>query len=122
MTSLNTAEFKAQLLAQRASLLDQLATLRGGNVSRVEASAAHFGSREDSPAQMTSERELEFALDDHDSAELRSVAAALQRIENGVYGECTDCGVHIPAERLHAAPDAARCIHCQEKAEKSTRV
>ena len=34
-----TAPFKEQLLAQRASLLEQLANLRGGTVGRAEASA-----------------------------------------------------------------------------------
>lgn len=119
MTSLNTAEFKALLLAQRESVQAQLTALRGGNVTRAEASAAHFSHSEESPAQTNTERDLEFALDAHDSAELRSIAAALQRIDNGVYGECTDCGVHIPEARLKVAPDAPRCIHCQEKAEKA---
>ncbi len=117
MPHVNTAPFKAQLLDQRATLLAQLATLRGGNVSRVEASAEHFGGREDSSAQTTTARDLEFALDDHESGELRAVDAALQRIANGTYGECTDCGTRIPAARLQAAPEAPRCIHCQEKVE-----
>ena len=119
MTTLNTAEFKTRLLAQRASLMSQLAALRGGNIGRAEASAEHFASREDSPAQATTEKELEFAMDDHDTAEIAAVQAALQRIDNGVYGECIDCGTHIPEARLNAAPEAARCIHCQEKAEKA---
>ncbi len=119
MTTLNTAEFKTRLLEQRTSLLAQLATLRGGNIGRAEASAAHFSGREDSPAQATTEKEIEFALDDHDTAEIAAVQAALQRIENGVYGECIDCGTHIPEARLKVAPEAARCIHCQEKAEKA---
>ena len=119
MSTLDTAAFKAQLLAQRAALQTQLATLRGGAISRAEASAQHFGGREDSPAQTATERDLEFALDDHDSAELRAVAAALQRIDNGTYGECSDCGVQIPEARLRAAPEALRCIACQEQVEKA---
>jgi DnaK suppressor protein len=34
------------------------------------------------------------------------------------YGECTDCGADIGTARLHVAPEAARCLGCQEKAEK----
>ena len=93
------------------------ATLRGGDVSRVEASAAHFGQSEDSTAQVTTARELEFALDERETAELALVQAALNRIAQGTYGQCVDCGVEIPAARLHAAPEAARCIACQEKVE-----
>ena len=109
--------FKEQLLAQRESLLAQLSSLRGGSVGRAEASAEHFARAEDSEAQVNSARDLEFALDERDNAELRGVNAALERIEAGTYGLCLDCGLEIPAARLHAAPEALRCIACQEKAE-----
>ncbi|WP_371134112.1 TraR/DksA family transcriptional regulator [Polaromonas sp.] len=36
-----------------------------------------------------------------------------------MYGQCADCGVEIPVPRLHAAPEAARCIDCQDKSEHS---
>ncbi|MEI8169900.1 MAG: TraR/DksA family transcriptional regulator [Rhodoferax sp.] len=109
--------FKEQLLAQRASLLAQLSTLRGGSVGRAEASAEHFARAEDSDAQVNSARDLEFALDERESAELRQVDAALERIAAGTYGQCIDCGIEIPAARLHAAPEAQRCIVCQAKTE-----
>lgn len=112
-----TAPFKKQLLEQRAALLAQIATLRGGSIGRAEASAEHFGRPEDPRAQVDTERELEFALDARESAELDAVDAALKRIEDGVYGQCTACGVDIPAPRLHAAPEAERCIDCQDKSE-----
>ena len=117
MSTLNTAPFKQRLLAQRVSLLDQLATLRGGAVGRAEASLEHFSQPENSTAQESSARELEFALDAHETAELSQVDAALARIEAGTYGRCVDCGVDIPTARLHAAPEALRCIACQEKTE-----
>lgn len=117
MTIVSINPFKDQLLAQRASLLEQLRSLRGGSVGRAEASADHFGQPEDSPAQVNTARDLEFALDAHESAELDQIDAALQRIEAGTYGQCIDCGVQIPAARLHAAPEAARCVPCQEKTE-----
>ena len=119
MTKLDTAPFQAKLLAQRASLLGQLASLRGGDLTRAEASAEHFAQREDSQAQTMTERELELALDSRETAELDAVQAALQRIAEGSYGECTDCGVHIPLARLQATPEAPRCIHCQEKVEQA---
>ena len=119
MTPLDTTAFQAKLLQQRASLAAQLSALRGGPIGRVEASADHFGRHEDSTAQTATERELEFALDDHETKELAAVDAALQRIEDGSYGQCTACGVTIPRARLQAAPEAERCIACQEKAEKA---
>ena len=117
LTSAITAPFKDLLLARRASLQSQLATLRGGPVGRVEASAEHFAAVQDSPSQTSTERELELALDDRESAELNQVEEALQRIEAGTYGLCADCQVPIAPARLQAAPEALRCVHCQEKLE-----
>lgn len=118
MSPQTTATYKQQLLKQRSSLLAQLATLRGGEVGRAQASAEHFGGqKEDSSAQLNTERDLEFSLDARESAELDAVDAALQRIEDGSYGVCTDCGTDIPAARLQAAPETPRCIACQDKFE-----
>ena len=116
-----TELFKTQLLAQRDSLLAQIATLRGGTIGRAQASTDHFGQLEDSRAQTVTERELELALDEREVVELAAVDAALLRVESGEYGRCADCGADIPAPRLHASPEAARCVTCQEKAEHGHR-
>src|SRR5881398_2952566 len=42
--------------------------------------------------------------------ELRQVQIARERLEEGKYGICVDCGEEIPAERLEAIPEAVRCI------------
>ena len=117
MTTLDTLSLEAALNHKRSSLLAQLATLRDGAPSRAEASAAHFARREDSQAQTATERDLEFALDDHESTELRRVNAALQRLANGSYGLCADCGVAIAPARLQALPTAAFCLGCADLAE-----
>lgn len=120
MTRPDTSPYKKLLQGQRAELLNQLASLRGGTVGRAEASAAHFGEREpDSRAQMRSERELEFALDARESAEIAAIDAALQRIEDGSYGICIDCGKDIAPARLQAAPESERCIDCQSQLEQN---
>ena len=49
--------------------------------------------------------------------ELRDIQAARQRMEDGTYGVCTDCGETIAADRLSAHPTAKRCIACQRKRE-----
>ncbi len=116
MKTRDTTALKQQLLQQRESLLQQLAQLRGG-ASIVDAPAEILAQSETSHAQVFSERELELILDDRESGELRTINAALQRMEEGVYGLCTDCGVEIPLARLQAAPEAARCISCQNKHE-----
>ncbi|RQO81029.1 TraR/DksA family transcriptional regulator [Acidovorax sp. FJL06] len=121
MDSTQAAPYRQQLLAQQAALLAQLADQRGGTIGRAEAAADHFGQTEDPRAQIATERELAFALDERETAHLAAVEAALARMEAGTYGECTDCGTSITAARLHATPEAARCVHCQEKAEQHRR-
>ena len=54
-----------------------------------------------------------------DANELHDITAALQRIEDGRYGECVDCGGAISATRLQVQPAALRCIKCQEKYEQA---
>ena len=118
MRALESAPFKERLLQQREALLQQLKQQRGGD-SRVEAATAHLGQAEDSHAQALSERELEMILDDRETAELDAIDAALQRIEDGSYGECSECGNEIAAARLLAAPHARRCIACQKQFEQA---
>jgi DnaK suppressor protein len=118
MDKQHATPYQQQLVAMRAALLAQMAAQRGGDIGRVEAASAHFSHSEESPAQMATEKEIEFAIGDHEVAELTAIEAALSRIEAGSYGECIACGVHIPAARLKATPEASRCIHCQEAYEK----
>ena len=54
-----------------------------------------------------------------DQEELILIEAARARMSEGSYGECVDCGLEIPAERLQAQPIASRCLVCQEQFEKS---
>ena len=110
-------DYRRDLLAQRAALLARIAQQRGGVRSRVDVAEEHFAHSEDSPAQLSSDRDLEFALNERETAELDAIAQALARLDAGSFGACTDCGTPIAAERLRATPQAARCMACQEKAE-----
>ena len=43
---------------------------------------------------------------------LTEIRKALQRLDNGSYGRCVECGEDIPEGRLKAIPYAARCLAC----------
>lgn len=49
--------------------------------------------------------------------ELKGIAAALQRIEDGSFGECSECGEEIAEGRLSANPTVTLCIKCAESKE-----
>lgn len=109
--------FKTQLIAARKDLLARMAHERGGVVSRAEVAADHYDNSFQSRAQIRTERQTEFALNEHETAELGDIDAALERIRAGTYGICTDCSVSIPPARLSAYPTAKRCIDCQSLSE-----
>lgn len=54
-----------------------------------------------------------------DLTELRAVQNAYTRMDNGTYGECANCGLDIPYERLKVQPMAERCAPCQQQREKT---
>lgn len=45
--------------------------------------------------------------------QLDEIEKALQRIDDGTYGQCNNCGNYILPERLEALPYAELCISCQ---------
>lgn len=49
------------------------------------------------------------------ATQLRQVEDALDRIQEGKYGVCVECGQQISQKRLEAVPWADHCISCQEK-------
>jgi RNA polymerase-binding transcription factor DksA len=63
--------------------------------------------------------EVRRAEQERDANELRDITAALQRMDEGRYGECRDCGGDIAPSRLQVQPSALRCIKCQERYEQS---
>ena len=62
----------------------------------------------------------EIALEENESAMLADVVAALERIDEGTYGKCADCGREIPQARLDAIPYTAYCRDCQEQLETAS--
>lgn len=62
-------------------------------------------------------RELDLADIERDAAEIHDIDAAMERMDDGSYGQCVDCGERIALERLEAYPSAKRCYACQQAVE-----
>ncbi len=56
---------------------------------------------------------------DRDLEELRAIDAALLRVADGSYGDCTACDKPIDPKRLEITPQALRCIDCQTLFERT---
>ena len=61
------------------------------------------------------------ALSSQDVKRLRSIDAAISRMDNGRYGLCAKCNKKIPEERLIAIPYALMCIDCKTSDERRNR-
>lgn len=109
---------RERLLHERTQLLARIAQERGGLVSRADMAAEHDVRDFENRAQAISERDDEFAMNEHETAELGAIDAALEALDAGHYGQCKDCGVMISEARLSAYPTALRCVACQTQAEK----
>lgn len=46
------------------------------------------------------------------SNEIKQIDAALKRVDDGSYGQCSSCGEDINQQRLAAQPAAITCINC----------
>src|SRR6188472_2391084 len=68
-------------------------------------------------AEADIQEDIEFALIQMKSETLNKVNDALVRLEQGIYGNCFECGEEIAEKRLRALPFAVRCKDCEEAKE-----
>jgi DnaK suppressor protein len=100
---------KEVLEARRRELAEELARLTkppepGTNLS--------FGKRIGEGTTQAVERISSTAAARSIAASLAAVDRALEKVDEGTYGQCDNCGRLIPEERLEAVPWAAYCVEC----------
>ena len=68
-------------------------------------------------AEQAQERENDEVVDaigNETAQSIRGVTAALERIADGSYGFCEDCGQTIGQARLQVVPEATCCVKCAD--------
>ncbi|HZE61118.1 MAG TPA: TraR/DksA family transcriptional regulator [Burkholderiales bacterium] len=116
----NQTEKLQHLIDKRRNAL--LAELREDAArSRDHPYAEHAGPAPDAGDESVATliADLEQADVTRDLGEFRALEAARERIREGGYGICIDCGSDVGFERLKAFPAALRCVQCQERHEKT---
>jgi len=68
------------------------------------------------------ERELSLMLGDRERQKLSEIDLALERIQDGSYGHCEDCGEAVAEKRLEVLPFTRVCVDCQSKYEREQRI
>ncbi|MDY7037999.1 MAG: TraR/DksA C4-type zinc finger protein [Thermodesulfobacteriota bacterium] len=68
-------------------------------------------------ASKESDTDFSFRLKEREGRLMAKIQSAIQKIDNGDFGLCEQCGSEISEERLTARPIAILCIKCKRKQE-----
>ena len=112
----DTQPFKEKLLQLRARLRGDVSAMADATLNRTRTESS--GDLSSMPIHMADigsdnfEQEFTLSLMENDEETLELIEEALERIESGTYGSCTECGGRIPKTRLNAIPYTPHCIKC----------
>jgi DnaK suppressor protein len=71
--------------------------------------------------RLNEDREMSFATRSMLVERANKLAEALQRLREGEYGTCEECGEPIAPARLRAMPEVTTCVRCQDRIERMSR-
>ncbi len=111
MTQLETQRLTNLLRARQAEL--------NGSVRNRDEIVIEKASDSIDEVQLMEEREFAIRNLDRESAMLRQIRRALDRVADGTYGVCLHCEEDISPKRMAAVPWAGYCIKCQEQIDRS---
>jgi len=100
------------LQARRRRLADELAEL---TKPREAGSNLSFGKRVGEGTTEAVERISSTATARSIAAALAEVDQALEKLDEGTYGLCDECGRPISSERMEAMPFATLCVTCSAR-------
>ncbi len=110
-------QIRAALLSARAETARTIASLTADFDAVVRASTDANADDEHDPEGSTVafERAQLAALLAAARADLAEIDSAIDRLNDGSYGRCEQCGTAIGQERLLARPAARRCVQCASR-------
>lgn len=120
LTKVEIKKFKEVLLSWREKL--------AGDATKIEDEAARKGKDEAATLDISSfadlgsdnyEQEFDLGMRENQGETLREIDEALERIDNGTFGVCQNCGKPISKGRLAAKPHARFCVPCKSELEKT---
>ena len=113
--------YKNLLLEKRTELKDQLSIIRENSFKTTMKDSSGDNSSyslhmadQGTDAQ---EREKAFMFAYREGRLIYHIDEALERIDKGQFGLCSECDKPISKERLEAVPHARMCIKCKSKEE-----
>ncbi|MHC4197930.1 MAG: TraR/DksA family transcriptional regulator [Planctomycetota bacterium] len=121
MNAKELASFRKVLLSVREKLAGNVNSMEGEALKKSRQDAA--GDLSNVPFHMADlgtdnyERDLMIHLIQNGEEELKSIDAALEKLEDKTFGICETCDKKITKARLTARPYARLCLECQQMEE-----
>ena len=109
-------EQRAELVAERASYVEQAESLRLEAemlAEDMEPGDIQFDEESGEGDTLGVERERDLLLSAQARAAVDEIDRALAKMDAGTYGVCERCGQPIPKARLKALPYASLCVACK---------
>lgn len=100
--------FKSSLENKKTELMNRVQALNDDKTRQRGALTANLEEQ----AQDIENDEVVDGLEELERTQLAQINAAIDRIENGSYGQCLSCGNEIAQTRLEAVPFSTNCIKC----------
>ena len=104
------AAYRKVLLQKQQEMIDTYSRDRAAGAETTDDGIQDLADK----AASAYSKELNFSLSDSDRETLVKIEEALERMNNGGFGSCTNCSVKIGDKRLKAIPWTAFCIDCAE--------
>ena len=121
MATIDSEKVEARLRERAEEIARNRANLTNSEDGMRSGELAHYDQHPADQGTETFEQELDETTDILLADEARTVEIALERLAEGAYGKCIDCGKEIPEARLEAIPEAIRCIDDQNRYEAQLR-
>ena len=119
LTDKQLQKLRQQMLDRQRTLVDEVGAQRSraAEDGNEDALGGVGDAGDESVVRMVTDLHLQEA--GRDLEELRDIETAFQRMDDGAYGDCEQCGTEIAVARLEVQPTATRCIECQSQFEKT---
>ncbi|GAA3238018.1 hypothetical protein GCM10020256_57980 [Streptomyces thermocoprophilus] len=111
-------EARAGLQAEAVRLRDEISSSEASLVGLMRDSGDGAGDDQADTGTKNITREHELALAANAREMLEQTERALERLDEGAYGLCENCGNPIGKARMQAFPRATLCVECKQKQER----
>ncbi len=108
----NSDIYRSRLLNLRARLCGEMGRMADAALSQGRSETSSLPIHMADLGSDNFEQELTLSLVGSEKEVLDKIEFALERIADGSYGKCEDCGKRIPESRLEAIPYTAVCVQC----------